>query len=45
MSENHEHDGANDRPRYSPPTIRPMNQDEVLEAFQVTSASISWWTM
>ena len=39
-------DGENDaKPPYTPPTVRLMEKDEVLKTFQVTSASISWWTL
>lgn len=31
------------RPAYEPPRITPMDQKQVLEAFQITSAAISWW--
>lgn len=35
------------RPRYTTPTITPMNRDEVLQAFQMSAAQISaagcWW--
>ena len=35
------------KPAYERPTLKVMNQDEVLEAFQMTSAEISaagcWW--
>jgi len=35
------------RPDYVPPTIRILNEDEVLAAFQMTAAKISaagcWW--
>jgi len=29
--------------QYEPPKIRVMNETEMLEAFQVTSAGTSWW--
>ena len=36
------------RPAYEPPTVRVMNEEEVLRAFQVTAAgamiSTNWWT-
>jgi len=36
------------RPRYEAPKITPMDQDEILQAFQMTAAEISaagcWWT-
>ncbi len=39
---------ADTRPRYEPPKITAMDQDEVLQAFQMTAAQISaagcWWT-
>ena len=34
-----------ERPKYEPPTIRLMDETEVLKAFQLTSAGVSWWTM
>lgn len=30
---------------YGPPRIRVMDESEVLTAFQITSAGISWWVM
>ncbi len=33
----------NPRAKYEPPRIVVMDEQEVLKAFQVTSASISWW--
>lgn len=32
-------------PKYEPPRIRVMDEAEVLKAFQVTSAGVSWWVM
>jgi hypothetical protein len=32
-------------PAYQKPTIRVMDEKEVLSAFQVTVAAISWWMM
>jgi hypothetical protein len=32
-------------PAYQKPTIRVMDEKEVLSAFQVTVAGISWWVM
>ena len=32
-------------PMYEPPRVTPMNEDEVLAAFQVTQAGITWWLM
>jgi hypothetical protein len=36
------------RPRYEPPSLRVMNEDEVLAAFQLTATQISaagcWWS-
>lgn len=32
-------------PRYEPPTIRILDEEEVLSSFQVTQASLSWWYM
>ncbi len=34
-----------ERPKYEPPTIRLMDETEVLKAFQLTSAGVSWWVM
>ncbi|MGE3525913.1 MAG: hypothetical protein AB7I33_08325 [Gemmatimonadales bacterium] len=31
------------RPAYEPPRITVMDQKQVLEAFQITSAAVSWW--
>jgi len=36
---------SSERPKYEPPTIRLMDETEVLKAFQLTSAGVSWWTM
>lgn len=37
-----------ERPKYEVPTIKAMNETEVLQAFQMTAAEISaagcWWT-
>jgi hypothetical protein len=30
---------------YEPPSIRVMDEKEVLSSFQVTVASITWWVM
>jgi len=30
---------------YEKPTIRELNEKEVLSAFQVTVAGITWWVM
>ena len=30
---------------YKAPQVKKMSEEEILEAFQVTSASISWWIM
>jgi hypothetical protein len=30
---------------YETPTIRVMDENEVLSAFQVTVAGITWWVM
>lgn len=32
-------------PEYEKPSIKVMNEDEVLSSFQVTLASITWWHM
>jgi hypothetical protein len=32
-------------PTYEKPTIRVMDEKDVLSAFQVTVASMTWWTM
>ncbi len=36
---------SNERPSYVPPTIKLMNEEEVLSMFQVTSAGLTWWVM
>lgn len=36
---------AAELPVYESPTIRVMNEDEVLSKFQITSAGITWWVM
>ena len=33
------------RPAYGQPSIRVMDESEVLAAFQVTSAGVTWWVM
>lgn len=33
------------RPTYVAPTMKEMDEKEVLSAFQVTVAGISWWVM
>lgn len=30
---------------YAPPRIQAMSEEEVLSAFQITQAGITWWTM
>ena len=30
---------------YEPPSIRVMDEKEVLSSFQVTVAAITWWVM
>jgi hypothetical protein len=46
------HESGSGQPRephaiqaYGPPAIRLMDESEVLTAFQITSAGISWWAM
>jgi hypothetical protein len=31
--------------QYEPPRITVMDEKEVLQAFQITSAGITWWVM
>ena len=38
-------DGPTALPAYQKPTIRVMDEKEVLSAFQVTVAAITWWVM
>jgi hypothetical protein len=33
------------QPQYVPPTVRVMDETDVLKAFQITSAGQSWWVM
>jgi len=32
-------------PVYEAPTIKLMNEEEMLSNFQIASAGITWWTM
>lgn len=32
-------------PAYQKPSVRAMDEKEVLSAFQVTVAAITWWVM
>jgi hypothetical protein len=34
-----------DLPAYQKPAIRVMDEKEVLSAFQVTVAAVTWWVM
>lgn len=34
---------ARHKPAYEPPKITVMNEEEILSAFQITEAAISWW--
>jgi hypothetical protein len=36
---------SSDLPRYEPPRITVMNEEEVLSTFQVPVAATSWWLM
>ena len=36
---------AGDRAAYEKPSIRVLDEKEVLSAFQVTVAAITWWVM
>jgi len=36
---------AAELPVYESPTVKVMNEDEVLSKFQITSAGITWWVM
>jgi len=38
-------DGRNGLPDYEKPSIRMMDEKEVLSAFQVTVAATTWWVM
>ncbi len=31
------------KPVYEPPKVTVMSEEDVLRAFQVTSAGVSWW--
>ena len=35
----------NELPRYQNPSIRELDEKEVLSAFQVTVAAVTWWVM
>jgi hypothetical protein len=32
-----------DRKTYEPPKIQAMSEEEVLSAFQITQAGLTWW--
>lgn len=32
-----------ERPRYEPPTIRIMTEQEILSTFQITQSMAIWW--
>ena len=34
---------AEARPTYEPPRVTVMDQKQILEVFQITSAASSWW--
>ena len=38
-------DQRESRPRYEPPRITKMSEEDVLKSFQVTGAAASWWAM
>jgi len=38
-------DKSGELPPYQKPSIRVMDETEVLSAFQVTVAGVSWWMM
>ncbi|MFY9687355.1 MAG: hypothetical protein WAJ88_16265 [Pseudolabrys sp.] len=38
-------DGRSGLPDYEKPSIRMMDEKEVLSAFQVTVAATTWWVM
>jgi hypothetical protein len=35
----------NELPLYQKPSIRELDEKEVLSAFQVTVAAVTWWVM
>ena len=37
--------GESGLPKYEPPQIQLMDEEEVLSSFQVTQANMSWWYM
>jgi len=37
--------GRSELPDYVKPSIRMMDEKEVLSAFQVTVAAVTWWVM
>jgi hypothetical protein len=46
MQEATEHRGpgkADPRPTYHRPELRVMDESEILKAFQITSAGVTWW--
>ena len=34
-----------ERKAYEPPRIKTMTEEEVLSAFQITQAGVTWWVM
>ena len=36
-------DASEARPVYEPPRVTVLDQKQVLEVFQITSAGVSWW--
>jgi hypothetical protein len=36
---------TSDLPKYEPPRLTLMNEDEVLRAFQVPVVATTWWVM
>ena len=33
-----------DRPRYEPPRIQQMTEQDILNSFQITQSMAGWWT-
>jgi hypothetical protein len=45
MDPNPDPASAGELPQYEPPRITVMNEEEVLSAFQITHAGVTWWVM
>ena len=37
-------DQPQDRPRYEPPRIQQLTEQEILNSFQITQSMVGWWS-